>query len=90
MANLDPENVRKAQNALDKVARVWSSLPGVISVEVARRWKDGAPRDELGIRVTVEDPAFARDEAGNQIFPQDLEGTPVDIVKGGRPSLERG
>ena len=66
MANLDPENVRKAQNALDKVARVWSSLPGVISVEVARRWKDGAPRDELGIRVTVEDPAFVRDGLGER------------------------
>lgn len=88
MTNLDPENVRKAQIALDKVARVWTSFPGVISVEVARRWKDGAPGDELGIRVTVEDAARARDEAGNSLFPQDLEGTPVDIVTGVQPSLE--
>lgn len=88
MANLDPENVRKAQNALDKVARVWSSFPGVISIEVARRWNDGAPSDELGIRVTVEDPALARDEVGNSFFPQELEGTPVDIVTGRQPSLE--
>ncbi len=88
MTNLDPENVRMAQVALDKVARVWTSFPGVISVEVARRWKDGAPGDELGIRITVEDTACARDEAGNSLFPQQLEGTPVDIVKGGQPSLE--
>lgn len=89
MTNLDPENVRKAQNALDKVARVWSSLPGIISVEVARRWNDGAPSDELGIRVTVEDAACARDDTGNSLFPQELEGTPVDIVTGRQPSLER-
>ena len=88
MTNLDPENVRKAQVALDKVARVWTSFPGVISVEVARRRKDGVPSDELGIRITVEDVARARDEAGNSLFPQDLEGTPVDVVTGGRPSLE--
>lgn len=88
MTNLDPETVRRAQTALEKVASTWTAFPGIISVEVARRWKNGAPSDEIGIRVTVKDAASARDETGQSIFPQDLEGTPVDIVAGGQPALE--
>lgn len=88
MPNLDPKNVRKAQDALNKVSSDWLTWPGVISVEVARRWKDAAPVDELGIRVTMDSASSALDEAGKSIFPNTLEGTPVDVVEGSPPAPE--
>jgi hypothetical protein len=88
MTGPDPDQTRKAQAALAKVAGDWMSRPGVVAVEVARRWKDGAPTDQVGIRVTVE-RKLPRDELPEgERFPSSLEGIPVDVVEGRRPRPE--
>lgn len=89
MAGPDPETVKSAQTALQKVNSEWMARKGVISVEVARRRKDGVPINEVGIRVTLEQKLPPEDVPAGELFPEDLEGVPVDIVEGSAPAPER-
>jgi hypothetical protein len=84
----DPELVHKAQEALGNVAETWLAVEGVIAVEVARRWRDNAPLDEVGIRVTIDRDRTENDVGKGIDFPTTLEGFAVDIVKGGHPTPE--
>lgn len=89
MAGPDPELTKRAQNALAKVAGDWMSRPGVVAVEVARRWQEGAPTDQVGIRVTVQRKLPRNEIPSSELFPRSLEGIPVDVVEGRPPKLER-
>ena len=89
MTKPDPALTRRAQAALAKVAGNWMSRSGVVSVEVARRWRDGAPTDEVGIRVTVQRKLPRGEVSSSELFPSSLEGFPVDVVEGRPPQLER-
>lgn len=88
MASPDPKAVKSAEDALGKVSRDWMARKGVVSVEVARRWKDGAPTAEVGIRVTVDRKLPPEDVPAGELFPQALEGVPVDLVEGAPPAPE--
>jgi hypothetical protein len=88
MAGPDPDATKKAQQALATVAETWMAQPGVVSVEVARRWQDGAPTDEIGIRVTVRRNQPRGDIPPSELFPSSLDGIPVDVVEGEPPSPE--
>lgn len=89
MAGPDPELTKRAQNALAKVEGDWMSRPGVVAVEVARRWQDNAPTDQVGIRVTVQRKLPRNEIPSSELFPRSLEGIPVDVVEGRPPKLER-
>ena len=88
MPGQDPESARAAEAALARVAPEWLARDGVISVEVARRWQDGAPTDEVGIRVTVARVLPADQVPEGELFPDELDGFPIDIVEGRPPELE--
>lgn len=88
MSHPDPDPTEAARAALASVVDGWIERHGVVSVEVARRWRDGTPTDEVGIRVTVErllPPDQVRD---GELFPREVEDVPVDVVEGSRPTLE--
>ena len=89
MAGPDPELTKRAQKALAKVAGDWMSRPGVVAVEVARRWQANAPTDQVGIRVTVQRKLPRNEVPSSELFPRSLEGIPVDVVEGRPPQLER-
>ena len=84
----DPEHVKTATETLDDVRRDWMSRQGVISIEVARRWIDGVPTDQVGIRVTVEKLLPSEQVPAGEVFPEDLQGVPVDLVEGAPPVPE--
>jgi hypothetical protein len=86
----DPEQARKAEQALQKIAGEWLSRPGVVSVEVARRRKGGVPTDEVAIRVTVRSKRPRAEIPDDELFPDSLDAIPVDIVEGQPPSPEGG
>ncbi|HEU4320657.1 MAG TPA: hypothetical protein VFS66_11305 [Acidimicrobiia bacterium] len=88
MSEPDPTLVNQAQDALAKVSTDWISRSGVIAVEVARRWRDGAPTNDVGIRVIVERKLPPDEVPEGELFPGSLEGIPVDIVEGHPPQLE--
>lgn len=88
MNNPDPDLVSKAQAALAEVSAEWISRSGVVAVEVARRWRDEAPTNEVGIRVTVEQKLPPDEVPDGELFPGSLEGIPVDVVEGQPPQLE--
>ena len=89
MAGPDPESTALAEAALTGVVDEWMARRGVVSIEVARRWQDDAPTEQIGIRVTVERILPADEVPGGELFPDSLEGFPVDIVEGHPPQLER-
>jgi hypothetical protein len=88
MAGADRDQMRKAQDALARVAGDWMSRPGVVAVEVARRWQGGAPTDQVGIRVTVARKRPRSEVPSSELFPSSLDGIPVDVVEGRPPQLE--
>lgn len=88
MSTPDPDLVGKAQEALAKVSGSWLSRAGVVAVEVARRWRDGAPTNQVGIRVTVEQKLPPDEVPEGELFPGSLEGIPVDVVEGSPPQPE--
>ena len=88
MTNPDRDIVKAAEAALERVAAAWMARRGVVGVEVARRWRGGAPTDEVVIRVTVERKLPDDQVPDAERFPRELEGIPVDVVEGRRPSLQ--
>jgi hypothetical protein len=93
MSRSDPDprervSQQRAQAVLDGVATDWLARQGVISVEVARRWVQGIATDEVGIRVTVERLLPEDQVPEGQLFPDSLEGVPVDVREGHAPQLE--
>ena len=88
MTSPDRDQTRKAQEALAKVAGEWMSRPGVVAVEVARRWQGGAPTDQVGIRVTVARKRPRSEVPKSELFPSSLDGIPVDVVEGRPPQPE--
>jgi hypothetical protein len=84
----NPDQTRKAQETLAKVANDWMSRSGVVSVEVARRWQGGAPTDQVAIRVTVERKLARSEVPESELFPSSLNGIPVDVVEGRPPQPE--
>lgn len=89
MAGADRDPTRQAEDALAAVAADWMSRPGVVAVEVARRWRDGAPTDQVGIRVTVARKRPRGEVPEGELFPESLSGVPVDVVEGAPPQPER-
>jgi hypothetical protein len=85
----EPVDQQRAQEVLDSVAADWLARQGVISVEVARRWANGAATDEVGIRVTLERLLPEDEVPEGQLFPDSVEGVPVDLREGDPPQLER-
>lgn len=88
MTNPDPDLTRAAQTALANVIDDWYARRGVVSVEIARRWRGGVPTDEVGIRVTVEQLLAPAEVPEGELFPGELDGVPVDIVEGRAPVIE--
>lgn len=85
----DPDPTSDAIAALAPRSTEWLARSGVVAVEVARRWRDGAPTDEVGIRVTVERVLPPDEVPDGELFPDDIDGVPVDVVEGKAPHLER-
>ncbi len=89
MTNPDPGATEAAIAALHTVADEWMQRRGVVSVEVARRWRGQQPTDEVGIRVTVERILPEDEVPDGELFPGDVGGVPVDIAEGHPPTPER-
>lgn len=89
MADADRDSTEAAQHALAEVAGDWMSRPGVVAVEVARRWRAGAPTEEIAIRVTVMRKRPRGEVPEGELFPESLSGVPVDVVEGSPPQPER-
>jgi hypothetical protein len=88
MTHPDPDPTSTAQAALAPVLGEWMGRHGVVSVEVARRWRNGAPTDEVGIRVTVERLLPPDRVPDGELFPSEIGGVPVDLVEGSPPQPE--
>lgn len=88
MPGPDPDATAAAQAALATVLDEWVARRGVVSVEVARRWRAGEPTDEVGIRVTLERILPASDVPSGELFPDEVDGIPVDLVEGTAPAPE--
>jgi hypothetical protein len=88
MTNPDPDRTAEAQAALATVLDDWRARRGVVSIEVARRWRSGAPTADVGIRVTVERKLAPAEVPAGELFPSSVLDVPVDVVEGSPPGLE--
>ena len=79
----DPELVARAERELALVHEEWLDRRGVVALEVARRWVEGQPTDEVCIRVTVEEVLPPEEVPEGELFPSRLGDTPVQVRPGG-------
>ncbi len=84
----DPDEVAHAERALGEVIDEWMARRGVLSVEVARRWRNGEPTSEVGIRIVVEEKLPRDQVPPGELFPRRLAGFAVDVEQGKSPGLQ--
>jgi hypothetical protein len=80
---VDPEATRRAEQQLEMVRDDWLARQGVLAVEVARRWVDDQPTDEVCLRVTVEQVLPPDDVPEGELLPRQVGDTRVQVREGG-------
>lgn len=65
-------------------------IPGVNTVAVGNKIKDGKKQDEVAIRVYVSKKRRKDDIPENERIPERVKGISTDIVEGGRPVIAHG
>ena len=88
MTHPEPDPTSAARAALAPVLADWIGRHGVVSIEVARRWRNGAATDEVGIRVMVVRLLPPDQVPNGELFPGEVDGVPVDLVEGSPPQPE--
>ncbi|HEX2030986.1 MAG TPA: hypothetical protein VHL78_06265 [Actinomycetota bacterium] len=78
-AQASPEDVREAEDELDRVRAEWLRRAGVTGVDVG--FKRAGPPGELAIRVYVERKLPPEAVPEHDRFPERLGRFPVDVVE---------
>lgn len=70
------------RRAREKAERIYGNREYITGIDVGYRWTDGAPTDELCVRLHVEKklPVSALETA--EIFPSEIDGIPIDVYEG--------
>ena len=81
MRPLDSAKVERARKVLERVRGAWLRRPGVTGVDVGLRERRGELLDEVAIRVHVTSKQALRELAPAEIFPDEEEGVPIDVLE---------
>lgn len=57
------------------------SIPGVHSLAIGRKIKDGKQTDEIAIRVYVKKKKEKREISDNQVIPENINGVSTDVIE---------
>ncbi|MCL4262383.1 MAG: hypothetical protein KJ069_04180 [Anaerolineae bacterium] len=78
---ITPEEMAKAQAVLAKVQTEWLAREGVTAVDLGFEWSHGVMTGRLAIRVHVALKKPRAELSEEELFPQEIEGIPVDVIE---------
>lgn len=81
MSTVSPDEMAKAEKALAKVREDWMEKEGVTAIDLGFKWSNGKMTPHLAIRVHVAKKKYIAELKPEQLFPEDVDGIPVDIIE---------
>ncbi len=78
---ISPEELEKAEHALESVRKVWLGKPGVTAVDLGFKWTAGRMTDTLAIRVHLVRKKLKIELHESELFPEEIYGIPVDVIE---------
>jgi hypothetical protein len=70
-----------AEEVLEKVRAEWLQRPGVTAIDLGFEWSQGVMTGRLAIRVHVAQKKPIAELSDEELFPQEVEGVPVDVLE---------
>lgn len=80
MASIDPQDLARAERALELVRDEWLRRPEVTAVDLGFKWSGGEMTDVVSLRVHVARKRDAADLSEAELFPREVDGVPVDVI----------
>ena len=81
MSTFSPEQMAHATAVLNSVRDDWLAREGVTAVDLGFKWSQGLMTGQLSIRVHVAQKRPADQLSEAQLFPEELQGIPVDVIE---------
>ena len=81
MSMFSPEEMEHATAVLNSVRDDWLARDGVTAVDLGFKWSQGLMTGKLSIRVHVAQKRPLAELAEADLFPEELEGIPVDVLE---------
>jgi hypothetical protein len=81
MSTISPEEMAKAEQALESVRDEWLEREGVTAVDLGFKWSSGEMTEQLSIRVHVARKKDKAELSDAEMFPAEVEGIPVDVIE---------
>ncbi|WP_420641167.1 hypothetical protein [Candidatus Leptofilum sp.] len=81
MTTFSPEQMAQATAVLNSVREDWLAREGVTAVDLGFKWSQGLMTGRLSIRVHVSQKRPEADLTEAELFPEEIEGIPVDVIQ---------
>ena len=81
MPVIGPEEMAKAEAALESVREEWLGREGVTAIDLGFKWRQGQMTDELAVRVHVVKKKTEIELSAGELFPKAIQGIPVDVIE---------
>jgi endonuclease G len=81
MPVISPEEMVRAEAALESVREEWLGRDGVTAVDLGFKWRQGQMTDELAVRVHVVKKKREVELSAGELFPEEVQGIPVDVIE---------
>ena len=77
MSAISPEEMARAEQALEKVRDTWLAREGVTAIDLGFKWSSGEMTAQLSIRVHVARKKHKTELSPAEFFPEEVDGVPV-------------
>ncbi|GJM41016.1 MAG: hypothetical protein DHS20C20_12980 [Ardenticatenaceae bacterium] len=81
MTTFSPEQMAEATAVLNSVRDDWLAREGVTAVDLGFKWSQGLMTGKLSIRVHVSQKRPEAELTEADLFPEDIDGIPVDVIE---------
>ncbi len=81
MTAFSPEEMEHATAVLNSVRDDWLTRDGVTAVDLGFKWSQGLMTGKLSIRVHVAQKRPVAELTEADLFPEELDGIPVDVIE---------
>ena len=81
MSAISPEEMARAEQALEKVRDTWLARDGVTAIDLGFKWSKGEMTAQLSIRVHVVRKKQIAELTPAELFPEEVDGVPVDVIQ---------
>ncbi len=81
MTSISPEKMEHATAVLNSVREEWLARDGVTAVDLGFKWSQGLMTGTLSIRVHVAEKKPVSELSEEDLFPEEIEGIPVDVIE---------